>query len=243
MNLPSISHLGLSLAAGSLTTLSPCVFPVLPLVVGGAVQSNKFAPIVMASGMVTSFSVAGWMLGSLGPQLGIDAENLRLFGAWMLLAFAVVMLIPAWNAKLAAWMSPVANSVNQASSSINANSLLGSFGLGAILGIVWSPCSGPLLASTIAMVASGKSGGQGAITLGLFGLGASIPLVAISYASRAGISKMQGWIENRMRYVKQVFAIVLGATGLLILTGYDRHLEASIITMLPNNWLTLTTMF
>lgn len=243
MSLPSISHIGLSLVAGSLTTLSPCVFPVLPLVVGGAVQSNRLAPIIMAFGMVTSFSIAGWVLGSLGPQLGVDSENLRLFGAWMLLAFAVVMMIPAWNGKLAEWMSPVANSVNQASSGINTSSVLGSFGLGAILGIIWSPCSGPLLASTIAMVASGKSGGQGAITLGLFGLGASMPLVAIAYASRAGISKMQGWIESRMGRVKQIFAIVLGTTGLLILTGYDKRLEASIVTMLPNSWLTLITMF
>ncbi|MBL8452699.1 MAG: hypothetical protein JNK97_08115, partial [Zoogloea sp.] len=70
----SLSHLGLSLLAGSLTTLSPCVFPILPLVVGGAVQANRLAPVAMGVGMAASFALIGLLLGAAGPALGIDGD-------------------------------------------------------------------------------------------------------------------------------------------------------------------------
>ena len=57
MDALSLSHVGLSLAAGSLTTLSPCVFPILPLVLGGTVQGNRLAPVAMGLGMALSFSM------------------------------------------------------------------------------------------------------------------------------------------------------------------------------------------
>jgi len=78
-----LTHLGLSLFAGSLTTLSPCVFPILPLVIGGAVQANRLAPLAMGTGG-TSFSLIGIVLGALGPALGIDSDSVRIFGAWLL---------------------------------------------------------------------------------------------------------------------------------------------------------------
>ena len=62
----SLSVIAVSLAAGGLTTLSPCVFPMLPLVVGGAVQANRLAPLAMGAGMVVSFSLIGLLLGLLG---------------------------------------------------------------------------------------------------------------------------------------------------------------------------------
>ncbi|MFN7641151.1 MAG: cytochrome c biogenesis protein CcdA, partial [bacterium] len=93
----SFSHLGLSMAAGSLTTLSPCVFPLLPLVLGGAVQSNPLAPLAMGAGMTASFAGIGLLLGALGPALGVDADSVRTLGAAMLIAFGIVMLVPALN--------------------------------------------------------------------------------------------------------------------------------------------------
>ena len=89
-----LTHLGLSLLAGSLTTLSPCVFPILPLVIGGGVQTNRLAPLAMGVGMATSFALIGIVLGALGPALGIDSDSVRIFGAWLLIAFGLVMLVP-----------------------------------------------------------------------------------------------------------------------------------------------------
>ena len=108
MDIP-LTHLGLSLVAGSLTTLSPCVFPILPLVLGSAVQASRLAPIAMGVGMAISFALIGIILGALGPALGIDSDSVRLFGAWMLITFGLVMLVPALNRRFTEWMLPIAS--------------------------------------------------------------------------------------------------------------------------------------
>ena len=115
--------------------------------------------------------------------------------------------------------------------------------LGSVLGLVWSPCSGPLLASALTLVASEGGGVRGGVILGLFGLGAAIPLVAVAYASRAGFGKARGWVLGRIDGVKKAFAILLGAMGLLILTGGDKWLEARVNALLPDAWLNLTVLF
>jgi len=239
----ALSHLGLSLVAGSLTTLSPCVFPLLPLIVGGAVQANRLAPLAMGGGMAASFAAIGLALGALGPALGIDSDSVRQAGALLLIAFALVMGVPALGRRFTALMLPIASSANAASSRLDGSSVGGAFLLGGVLGLVWSPCSGPLLASALTLVASEGGAGRGALILGLFGIGAATPLVAVAYASRKGFAKARGWVLARIETVKKVFAVVLGLTGLAILSGGDKWLEAQVLNWLPERWVGLTTLF
>ncbi len=242
MDIP-LTHLGLSLLAGSLTTLSPCVFPILPLVIGGAVQANRFAPLAMGSGMAISFGLIGILLGALGPALGIDSDSVRLFGAWLLIGFGLVMLVPALNRRFTEWMLPIASSANSASAKLDGGSLGGAFLLGGVLGLVWSPCSGPLLASALTLVASEGGALRGGTILGLFGLGAAIPLVAVAYASRKGFNAARGWVMARIDGIKKAFGMLILLTGLAILSGADKWLEAQIVNMLPDAWVRATTLF
>ncbi len=243
MDALSLSHVGLSLAAGSLTTLSPCVFPILPLVLGGAVQGNRLAPLAMGSGMAISFALIGLVIGALGPALGIDSDNVRIFGALLLIAFGLVMLVPVLNQRFTEWMLPIASSANAASSRLDGGSLGGAFLLGGLLGLVWSPCSGPLLASALTLVASEGGASRGALILGLFGIGAAIPLVAVAYASRSGFSRARGWVLGRIDAIKKAFGVVILATGIVILTGGDKWVEARVVDLLPDAWIAATTLF
>jgi cytochrome c biogenesis protein CcdA len=236
----SLPQLGLSMAAGSLTTLSPCVFPILPLVVGGALQGNRFAPVAMGLGMTASFAGIGVLLGALGPALGIDGDSVRTAGAAMLIAFALVMLVPALGDRFTQWMLPIASSANAASAKLDSGSLLGALALGAVLGLVWSPCSGPLLGSALTLVASEGGLARGGVVLGLFGLGAAVPLVAVAYASRSGFARARDWVLARIERVRSGFAVLLGLTGVAILTGGDKWLEAQVVRWLPDAWVNLT---
>lgn len=238
-----LAHAGLSVVAVSLTTLSPCVFPILPLVLGGAVQANRFAPLAMGAGMAASFAAIGLLLGALGPALGIDADTVRMAGAALLIGFAAVMLIPALSARFTRWMLPIASSANAASSRLNSGSLGGALLLGGLLGMVWSPCSGPLLASALTLVASEGGAVRGAVVLGLFGVGAALPLVAVAYASRRGFSVARSWVLGHIDTVKRVFGVVIGVTGVAILTGGDKWIEAQVVAILPESWIALTTRF
>ena len=236
----SLPQLGLSLAAGSLTTLSPCVFPLLPLVLGGALQGSRFAPVAMGVGMTVSFAGIGMVLGPLGPALGIDADSVRTAGAALLIAFALVMLIPALSERFTRWMLPIASSANAASARLNSGSLTGALLLGGVLGLVWSPCSGPLLGSALTLVASEGGVARGGILLGIFGLGAAIPLVSVAYASRSGFTRVRSWVLARIEQVRHGFAVLLGAMGIAILTGADKWLEARVLQWLPDSWVNLT---
>ena len=84
---------------------------------------------------------------------------------------------------------------------------------------------------------------RGGVILGLFGIGAAVPLVAVAYASRAGFHQARGWVLARIGRIKNVFAVVLGAMGVAILTGSDKWLEARVNALLPEGWLQLTVLF
>lgn len=236
----SLPQLGLSVAAGGLTTLSPCVFPLLPLVLGGAVQGHRLAPVAMGLGMMLSFAGMGVVLGALGPALGIDADTIRVAGAALLIAFALVMLVPALGDRFSRWMLPIASAANAASTRLDGGSLLSAAALGGVLGFVWSPCSGPLLGSALTLVASEGGALRGGMVLALFGLGAAIPLVAVAYASRRGFMRARDRILVRIERVRRGFAVLLGGMGVAILTGADKWVEARVLAWLPDAWVNLT---
>lgn len=233
----------LALAAGSLTTLSPCVFPLLPLVLGGALQANRFAPLALGAGMASSFALIGMALGALGPVLDLDSDAVRNFGALLLIALALVMLVPRWNERFTLWMAPLASGAGKASSRLSGRSLGSAFALGAVLGLVWSPCSGPLLAAAVTLVASEGGVARGGLILGLFGVGAATPLVVFAYASRAGFTRARGWVLAHAAGLRKGFALLLLALGLAILTGLDKRLEAVLTALLPEAWQRLTVLY
>jgi len=235
----SLTHLGLSLAAGGLTTLSPCVFPLLPLVLGGALQGHRLAPVAMGLGMVLSFAGIGMLVGAAGPALGIDGDAVRIAGALLLIAFAAVLLVPAWSERFTQSMLPLATGAHAASSRLSGSSLGSALLLGGVLGLVWSPCSGPLLAAALALVASEGGVARGGLILGAFGLGAAIPLVAVAYASRAGVARARVWVLAHIDRIKQGFALLLGLMGVAILSGADKWLMARVTAWLPDAWLRL----
>ncbi len=239
----SLTQAVLSVAAGSLSTLSPCVFPMLPVVAGGALQANRLGPVAMGVGMITSFTLMGMLLGAAGPALGMDGDGVRRVGAFALIALALVMLVPSWRSRFTQWLTPMANSGNAATSHLNGNSLPSAFLLGTVLGLVWSPCSGPLLASALTLVASDGGLVPGGLILGLFGLGAAIPLVTVAYASRSGFSRAHGWLQRHGAALNTGFALLLGLLGLAILTGADKWVEARVNDWLPEGWLRALVMF
>lgn len=236
----ALPELVLAFGAGGLTTLSPCVFPILPLVVGGAVQGHRAAPVAMGAGMVASFALLGVAVGTLGGLVGLDADTVRTAGAAMLIAFGLVMLTPTLNARFAALISPIASSAERAGRGLDGGSLLGAFGLGALLGMVWSPCSGPLLASALALVASEGGAARGGLILGGFGLGAAVPLTAIAYASRAGFSRWRDRVLAHAEGVKRGFGLLIVMVGAAVLLGGDKQLEAWVLDRLPEGWIDLT---
>ncbi len=239
----SAAELGLAWVAGSLTTLNPCVFPLLPLVLGGAVQENRLAPVAMGAGMVAAFALLGLAVGVAGDALGLQPDPIRLAGAVMLMAFGVVMLVPWLSERFTRLLTPMASRAHGATARLDAGSLGGAFATGGLLGMVWSPCSGPMLATALTIVATDGGATRGTLVLAMFGLGAASVLVAAAYASRAGFGRVRGWVLAHMDGVKRGFGVLVLLLGIAIATGGDKWLEARLLTVMPQGWIDLTTRF
>jgi cytochrome c-type biogenesis protein len=207
------------------------------------VQDNRLAPLAMGAGMVSAFALLGLLVGVAGDAIGLDPNLIRLAGAWLLIAFGLVMLVPRWSEHFTRWMSPMATQASLASARFHAGSLGGAFAIGALLGMVWSPCSGPMLASALTLVASEGGAVRGTLVLGVFGLGAATVLVAAAYASRAGFGRVRGRVLAHMERVKRGFGVLVLLLGLAILLGADKWLEAQLIGWMPQGWIDLTTRF
>jgi cytochrome c-type biogenesis protein len=237
----------LALAAGSLTTLNPCVLPLLPLVVAGAMAQHRFAPLAMGAGLALSYALLGLFVALVGESIGLDADILRWIGGVLLVAFGLVQLIPALNDRFVLLLSPLANKAHSSASDASLAtkaSLWSPFLTGALLGLAWSPCSGPLLGGALTLVAdSGSTQGvwRGALILGVFGIGAATPLVAVAYLSKAKFLSFRGWMLKHAANIKKAVGLLMLLLGLAILTGYDKRVEGFLVNLMPDWLIAITT--
>ena len=233
----------LTYAAGMLTALSPCVLPLLPIVVGGAMQQHRAAPLLMGIGMTMAFSVAGWILGALGPAMGLDAELMHHAAAASLIVFGFALWIDPLANLISRLIQPLETSADRLAGTVGHQSPAAALFFGGLLGLAWSPCAGPMLVSSLALVAAGRDGGLGALLLGLFGLGAATPLVIAAYASRAGFARVKGWALGHVAGLRHGFGLLAVVSGIFIATGLDRLVAARVLAVLPDAWLELVTRY
>jgi cytochrome c-type biogenesis protein len=178
-----IGTLGLSLLAGALSTLSPCVLPLLPIVVGAALASHRRGPLALAAGLAVSFTVAGVVLGSVGLYFGLDQRWLRKSGAVMLLIFGVILLSNVLQRRLAGAMTGISSVGNSLAARIPTEGLGGQFTLGLLLGLVWAPCVGPTLGVAATLASQSEALLQVTLVMLIFGiytLGTILLVVGVS---------------------------------------------------------------
>ena len=233
--------LALGYAAGVLSTLSPCVLPILPIVLFGAIERHAWGPAALAAGLAASFAGVGIALASVGFSVGIDPSVLRLVVAALLGAAGVVLLVPALQGRLASMASPVANRGQILLDRLRPSGIWGQFALGAVLGVVWSPCSGPTLGAAVGLAAQGNNVATAAATMAAFALGAATPILALAYGSRQSILARRDWMARASRIGKPLMGAAFVGIGVFVLTGLDKVVEASLTRAMPDWLVTVTT--
>ncbi|MGO9700541.1 MAG: cytochrome c biogenesis CcdA family protein [Xanthobacteraceae bacterium] len=238
-----IGTLALAFTAGVLSVLSPCVLPILPIVLGAAASDRKAGPVALAAGLSISFVSVGLFVATVGYSLGLDADVFRNVAASLIVAIGVVLMLPRLQAQLAAASGPIANWTDQHFGSRRGSGLSGQFWIGVLLGAVWSPCVGPTLGAASLLAAQGRNLPQVAVTMVVFGIGAALPLLLLGLVSREAMARWRGRILSAGQVTKAGLGVGLIAIGALVLTGVDRSFEAALVAASPE-WLTdLTTRF
>jgi cytochrome c-type biogenesis protein len=233
--------LALGYAAGALSTLSPCVLPLLPIILFGALEQHAWGPIALAAGLSASFAGVGIFLASLGFTIGIDPTVFRLAVAALMLIIGIVLLVPALQSRFALAAAPVALGGQALIDRLRPSGIGGQFALGMLLGAIWSPCSGPTLGAAIGLAAQSETAGRAAMVMAMFSLGAATPILALAYGSRQAIVARRDLLARTSRIAKPLMGAALVSVGVLVLTGFDKVVEASMTRAMPDWLVTVTT--
>lgn len=227
---------GLSFVAGNLSTLSPCVLPLIPILVGTAMAGHRLGPLALGGGLALSFATTGTLLASLGNVFDFNPDILRFFSAGLLVIFGLVLLSTWLQQRFAAATAGIGSAGNNWIANFNMAGLSGQFMLGLLLGLAWSPCVGPTLGVAIGLASQGQQLAQVTFTMLMFGLGASLPIVILGMLSREGMQRARGKMASIGSTGKKIMGSIMLVLGVLILSGLDKKLEAIIVNISPD-WL------
>ncbi|MDR3497391.1 MAG: cytochrome c biogenesis CcdA family protein [Ancalomicrobiaceae bacterium] len=233
--------LGLAYLAGVLSILSPCVLPLLPIVLGSAASRHRAGPLVLAGGVVLSFVAIGVFVASVGFAIGLDGDVFRGVAAVLMLVVGIVLTLPSLQVRLAIAGGPISNWADRRIDGVGSDGLVGQFVIGLLLGAVWSPCAGPTLGAASLLAAQGTSLGEVGSIMASFGLGAATPLVGLGLVSRQAMAHWRGRLLSAGKGAKISLGVLLLALGTLILTGLDKQLETMLVEASPAWLTTLTT--
>jgi cytochrome c-type biogenesis protein len=229
--------------AGTLTVLSPCVLPVLPMVLGAAAAQGRSGPVFLAIGLTLSFVTIGMFVALFGFAIGLDEGVFRQIAAMLMIAVGIVLAMPVLQTRLATAGGPMSGWVNDRFAGADGTSKGGPFGLGLLMGAIWAPCVGPTLGAASVMAAQGENLFAVTLTMMLFGLGSALPLLILGLLSREVLMRWRGKMLSLGGGMKSLLGVLLILTGFLVLSGFDKQAEAFLVATSPD-WLTeLTTRF
>ena len=235
--------LGLAFLAGVLSTLSPCVLPLLPIILGAAASRHRFGPLALGLGLAGTFTIVGLFVATIGFSLGLDAGVFRTAAAALMILIGAVLIVPLLGQHIAAAARPVSRWAEQYLAGFSASGLKGQLGVGALLGMVWSPCVGPTLGAASLLASQAKDLPRVGATMLLFGLGAASPLLAVGMLSREAMAGARTRLVSAGRGLKALLGVAFVLVGASVVSGLDKAIETALVDSSPQ-WLTaLTTRF
>jgi cytochrome c-type biogenesis protein len=196
----------LVLGAGLASVLSPCVLPVVPLIVTGTVDDHKLRPVLIVSGLALAFVTMGVVSSLFGAAIG----------PWMYRAEkGVGGVIAVFGLMLVFDVNPFERLTGFSRLASHAGGRINGLLLGILLGVIWIPCVGPMLTAVLALVATQQQLGSGVGYLLIYSAGFSIPMLVVAYASQMLRGKVRALAAHR-RAVSAASGLLLIALGLFI---------------------------
>lgn len=214
--------------SGIVTILSPCILPVLPVVLTGSVGGKK-RPLGVITGFIASFSIFTLALSSLVRAFNIPPDALRVAAVILIIVFGSVMLVP----KLQKGFEIIASRLTSRSQNRkSSNGFTGGLLVGLSLGLVWTPCVGPIMASVISLAISQSIDGGTVLIILAYSLGTSIPMLGIMLGGRSLIKRFPLLSKNPGR-IQRVFGVLMILVGLSIGFGLDRQFQSVVLNLFP----------
>jgi cytochrome c biogenesis protein CcdA len=230
-------NLVLALLAGVVTIAAPCTLPVLPILLGASVrQTSRIRPALIALGFVVSFSAGALLLGFLTRIFNFDPNVLRTTATVLLFGFGLLMIWPTPFEWLSIRVGGLTSGITGAAGAGQGN--IGGFVLGTTLGLVWTPCAGPVLGSILTIVATSKDTAWASLLLVVYAIGAALPMLAIAYGGQAVTTRVRS-IARISPQLQQGFGVIVIAFAVASYFQYDTLIVAWLTGFYPNGQIGL----
>jgi len=227
-----------ALLAGIVTVAAPCTLPVLPALFGASIgQTSKARPVFIALGFVASFTIVAAGFSAITQIFGIDPDRLRTTAIGLLLILGLLMLWPRPFEWLGARAGDLLNRVPRISIQAQSGNV-GGFILGTTLGLVWTPCAGPVLASILTVIATAPHIEWQALLLIVYAVGAAVPMLAIAYGGQFVTTRVRS-IARISHRLQQGFGAVIIVFATAMYLQYDTLITAWFSEFYPNGQLGL----
>lgn len=223
---------------GIVTILSPCILPILPIILSGTVEEGKKRPLGIILGFVLSFTFFTLFLSSLVKATGLSADFLRNISVFILIGFGLSLLIPNFQKFIELLFSRISGVVSKGN---KGNGFIGGLFIGLSLGLLWTPCVGPILASIITLAATSTVTLNAIIITLAYSLGTAIPMFLIMYGGRNLLNKVT-WLSKNTNKIQKGFGVLMIITALAIYLNFDRKFQAYILEKFPNYGIGLTKL-
>ena len=230
-----------SFLAGVVTILSPCILPLLPLLLAGVGGEGKARPWGIVMGFVLSFSVFTLTLSALVDALQVSPDVLRWVAGALILVFGLVMVLPVLKNAFLAWAARLMPQPKAGVPGRPAGGFVPGFGLGVTLGLVWTPCAGPIMASVITLAATQQLNWQSGVITLAYSLGTSVPMVLFLLGGRGLMNRLSTLKKNSAR-IQQVFGLLMILTAVGIYAGWDRTVQTALLEAFPGYGKGLTSL-
>lgn len=187
----------------------------------------------MALGLAVSFTIVGFSVYAVAFNYGFGPDAVSQFGAGIMIAFGLVLLVPQLDRQFAKLTSGFASGGNKAINKLDEDRLYGQFLAGALLGVAWSPCIGPTLGGAIGLASQGESYLYAFVIMAIFSLGAATIVLGLSYGSRELIGRRRDLLAKISKYAKPIMGVSLLVVGLALWFHLHRALEIWALDSLP----------
>ncbi len=211
-----------SFLAGIVTILSPCILPVLPIVLSGAVGEGKKRPLGIVLGFVLSFTFFTLFLAIIVKALEISSELLRNLSITIIFLFGISLLFSQIQVFLEKIFSKFSSALPQTQ---NKEGFLGGIVVGLSLGLIWTPCVGPIIASVIALAVTSSVTLETFLITLAYSLGTAIPMFLIMLGGRR-------FLPNSAK-IQKAFGVVMIVTAVMIFFNFDRKFQTYILETFP----------
>jgi cytochrome c biogenesis protein CcdA/thiol-disulfide isomerase/thioredoxin len=211
--------IGLAFLEGLALIVSPCILPVLPLVLAASVDGGRRRPYGIIIGFVLAFSLFAIVARKIVALLGIDLDTVKHASLVLLALFGLVLLSSRLSDKFSALTQGAANLGNRLAGA-GGEGLGSGVIIGSLIGLVWTPCAGPILAAVLVQVIRQQSDFAGNLVIVAFGVGAGVPMLAIALMGRKIMSKL-GFFGRHAEAVRRAFGVLILASVTYIASGFD----------------------